>query len=398
MPRILTVDDSRAVRTIVAKQVKELGLEVDEAEDGQQALDKLEEIACDLILLDVTMPVMDGPTMLQKLRERGDKTPVIMLTSESKRSVVSDAMKLGINDYILKPFKPEELMGKVKAALKYTPAAPNPAMGATAAPPENSTPSVSVASMGAVSMSGGEPGELAVGKQFIDVMVVDDMENVAKRLRQLLPAHVTLVGFTSAQSALVSARERMCRVMLIDTEMPDVDSSALAGQLRVLQPHAAIVALMLKTTNDVTKELKELGFSDALFKPFTPESIEDFTMQYFDRQELLVREDNLLKLGAFTGKADRMERYVTRLSTLFPAALEQVAAACFESAIIDLSEAGAAADRLPKLLLSVVEKANSVGLTVRLVGAPAVTKVLGSFEETRTLPLYASVREARADG
>lgn len=397
MPRILTVDDSRAVRTIVAKQVKELGLEVDEAEDGQQALDKLEEIACDLILLDVTMPVMDGPTMLQKLRERGDKTPVIMLTSESKRSVVADAMKLGINDYILKPFKPEELMGKVKAALKYTPAPPNPAMGATAAPAENSTPSVSVASMGAVSMSA-EPGELAVGKQFIDVMVVDDMENVAKRLRQLLPAHVTLVGFTSAQSALVSARERMCRVMLIDTEMPDVDSSALAGQLRVLQPHAAIVALMLKTTNDVTKELKELGFSDALFKPFTPESIEDFTMQYFDRQELLVREDNLLKLGAFTGKADRMERYVTRLSTLFPAALEQVAAACFESAIIDLSEAGAAADRLPKLLLSVVEKANSVGLTVRLVGAPAVTKVLGSFEETRTLPLYASVREARADG
>ncbi len=397
MPRILTVDDSRAVRTIIAKQVKELGLEVDEAEDGQQALDKLEEIACDLILLDVTMPVMDGPTMLQKLRERGDKTPVIMLTSESKRSVVADAMKLGISDYILKPFKPEELMGKVKAALKYTPSAPNPAMGASAAPVDHGSSSVSVASVGAVSMSS-EPGEPAVGKQFIDVMVVDDMENVSKRLRQLLPPHVTLIGFTSAQSALVSARERMCRVMLVDTEMPDIDSSALAGQLRVLQPHAAIVALMLKTTNDVSKELKDLGFSDALFKPFTPESIEDFTMQYFDRQELLIREDNLLKLGAFTGKPERMERYVTRLGALFPAALEQVAAACFENAIIDLSEAGGAADRLPKLLLSVVEKANSVGLTVRLVGAPAVTKVLNSFEETRTLPLYASVREARADG
>src|SRR5512137_997217 len=107
MATILTVDDSRSVRTIVAKQVKDLGFEVEEAEDGVQGLAKLGEREYDLILLDVTMPNLDGPGMLAKMRELGNKTPVIMLTSESKRSVVAGVMKTGISDYILKPFKPE---------------------------------------------------------------------------------------------------------------------------------------------------------------------------------------------------------------------------------------------------------------------------------------------------
>ena len=118
MPAILTVDDSRAVRTIVGKQVKELGFDVIEAEDGVQGLEQLAQTSVDLVLLDVTMPNMDGPTMLQKMREGGNQTPVIMLTSESKRSIVAGAMKMGISDYILKPFKPDELRDKVLSVLQ----------------------------------------------------------------------------------------------------------------------------------------------------------------------------------------------------------------------------------------------------------------------------------------
>jgi CheY-like chemotaxis protein len=61
MTRILTVDDSRAIRAIVVKQVKELGFEADEAEHGQEGLQKLEACVYDLVVLDVTMPIMDGP-------------------------------------------------------------------------------------------------------------------------------------------------------------------------------------------------------------------------------------------------------------------------------------------------------------------------------------------------
>ena len=118
MPIVLTVDDSRAVRTIVSKQVKDLGFEVAEAEDGVQGLVKLDECQYDLVILDVTMPNMDGPTMLGKMRDAGNTTPVIMLTSESKRSIIAGAMKSGITDYILKPFKPEELRAKILTVLQ----------------------------------------------------------------------------------------------------------------------------------------------------------------------------------------------------------------------------------------------------------------------------------------
>ncbi len=117
MPVILTVDDSRAVRSIVGKQVKGLGFDVLEAQDGAEGLERLADSHVDLVLLDVNMPNVDGPGMLKKMRERGDETPVIMLTSESERSIVMGAMVLGISDYILKPFKPEELREKLLSVL-----------------------------------------------------------------------------------------------------------------------------------------------------------------------------------------------------------------------------------------------------------------------------------------
>ncbi|GEM_PF-2680848 len=88
MPSNLTVDDSSTIRSIINKTLGELGFEFEQAEDGQQGLAKLEELSVDLILLDVTMPVMDGPTMLEKLRGAGNRTPVVMLTSEAKRSII----------------------------------------------------------------------------------------------------------------------------------------------------------------------------------------------------------------------------------------------------------------------------------------------------------------------
>src|SRR3569833_2465354 len=95
MPHILTVDDSSTIRSIINKTLGDLGFLIEQAEDGEQGLAKLREVSVDLILLDVTMPVMDGPTMLEKLRASGNRTPVIMLTSESKRSIMTGAIKLG---------------------------------------------------------------------------------------------------------------------------------------------------------------------------------------------------------------------------------------------------------------------------------------------------------------
>jgi DNA-binding response OmpR family regulator len=386
MPCVLTVDDSRAVRTIVSKQVKDLGFEVDEAEDGVQGLAKVAEMQFDLVLLDVTMPNMDGPTMLAKMRETGNRTPVIMLTSESKRSVVASAMKAGIDDYILKPFKPEELRNKILTVLQG--GGGDDDVVASSSP--GGAPAAGVAGSPPAAREG-------AARQFIDVMVVDDMENVHKRLRGMLPAHLTMNAYTSAQSALAAARERVYRVVIVDTEIPDVNSAVLAGQIKVLQPHAAFVALALRTAADPSKELKEQGFTDLLHKPFTQDNVDDFLVQYFDNQDFLHTEDNVLKMTPFTGKPERLEKYLARLGQLFPDVLNKVAAACYEAVILDLGGAASfPGDRLPKLLLGVAGQAKGMGMELSVVGPPDVQKLLGGFEETKGIRVFGTVQEARA--
>lgn len=389
MPAILTVDDSRAVRTIVGKQVKELGFDVLEAEDGVQGLQVLSESAVDLVLLDVTMPNMDGPTMLQKMREGGNKTPVIMLTSESKRTIVAGAMKQGIADYILKPFKPEELRAKVLSVLQGEPGVDSIVQEAVAPAAGPAAAGAPVAAAPAAGPSGG---------RFCDVLVVDDMENVHKKLRAMLPPHVSMNAYTSAAQALGACREKVFKVILIDTEIPDVNSTVLAQQVRVLQPHAAILALSLRTANDAAGEVKDQGFDSVLFKPFRPENVDDFMLAYFDNQDFLQVEDNVLKVAPFTGKADRVERFFRQLDTVYPDALEKVAAACYDEVILDLGAPPPEADKLAKFVIHVAEKSKEFGMALSLVGPEAAKKALAGFTETKELRFSATIQEARAGG
>jgi two-component system cell cycle response regulator len=387
MTRVLTVDDSRAIRNIVQKQLADCGIDIDEAEDGEKGLAALEECHYDLIVLDVTMPVMDGPTMLTKLREAGNKTPVLMLTSESKRSVIAGCMKAGIDDYILKPFKPEELRAKVFKSLKRE--GGELPLGQPGKAAEGSSPGASPA-----------PREVALPhdgpKPFVDILVVDDMENVHRKLRSLLPANISLHAATGAQTALQACRDKVCRVILVDTDIPDVNSVALMNQMRALQGHAAILAMPLRSASDVEKEARDNGFDGCVLKPFQPESVEDFLLKFFDNQEILTVEDNVLKVGAFTGKDDRLDRFYGRVIELSRPALEKVAAACFDDAILDLSALPLSAERTARAMLEVEKAAKKLGLSLRLAGTPELGKLLNTFTETAAIPFFPNVSAARA--
>jgi len=112
--KILSVDDSRTIRMIVGRTFKPYDCQVIEAGNGEEGLAAAARETPDLIILDVTMPVMDGVTMLTKLKEDPAlKTiPVIMLTAESGRENVLQIAKLGVRDYLVKPFKEEQLVEK----------------------------------------------------------------------------------------------------------------------------------------------------------------------------------------------------------------------------------------------------------------------------------------------
>lgn len=107
-------------------------------------------------------------------------------------------------------------------------------------------------------------------------------------------------------------------------------------------------------------------------------------------------EDNLVKVGAFTGKDDRVEKYFTRVTKLLKENIEKMAAACFDDVIIDLSTAPAKPDKTPRLVLDIQREANKRGIQVKLVASAEISTLLKKFDETAKLVISATVNEARA--
>jgi two-component system cell cycle response regulator len=121
--KILSVDDSKTIRMIVKRTFAPYEATVLEAGNGEEGLATAAAEKPDLIILDITMPVMDGVTMLGKLKEDPELKgiPVIMLTAESGRENVAFIAKLGVRDYLVKPFKDEQLLEKVSRVVTLTP-------------------------------------------------------------------------------------------------------------------------------------------------------------------------------------------------------------------------------------------------------------------------------------
>jgi DNA-binding response OmpR family regulator len=371
---------------IVSKVVSEMGFEVAEAEDGEKGLATLEEVEFDLIVLDVTMPVLDGPGMLAKMRTTGNKTPVLMLTSESKRSVVAELMKLGIDDYILKPFKNEDLKAKISRVLKAKAPGLLDALAANK-PADAPRPAEPSASEG--------DGAPSASRQFADVLVVDDMDNVSKRLRSLIPQHLSLVSAPNGQAALKLARESLFRLILVDRELPDMQGAALVKQLRVLQPSAACLAMSLRTSQNIAREVKDEGFDDLLIKPFGQDAVDDLLQNYFQTQDLLTREDEVLAAAAYTGRPDRVDRYYNRLSSLVKDSVRRVAEACFETVIFDAGKVPPDATRLVQFLSELSSEARKVGLTLSVVGPDSIGRTMRDYEETKEIRVFPSIGSAR---
>jgi len=120
--KILTVDDSRTIRLMVVRAFKSYDCTVCEAADGAEGLVVAAREKPDLILLDVTMPRMNGVIMLTNLKEDPalKAIPVIMLTADSGRDIVLKIASLGARGYIAKPFKEAELIEKASALLSLT--------------------------------------------------------------------------------------------------------------------------------------------------------------------------------------------------------------------------------------------------------------------------------------
>jgi two-component system response regulator ResD len=115
---ILVVDDEATIREVVRRYLEYEGFEVCEAADGEAALAVYEKQPPDLIILDLMLPGVDGLTVLRRLRRDRPHVPVIMLTARGETSDRILGLDLGADDYVAKPFSPQELVSRVRAVLR----------------------------------------------------------------------------------------------------------------------------------------------------------------------------------------------------------------------------------------------------------------------------------------
>jgi two-component system chemotaxis response regulator CheY len=116
--RILLIDDSKTMRNIQKSVLKQLGYtDIEEACDGQDALSKIPGFKPELCLVDWNMPNMDGLTFVKTFRETDKATPLIMVTTEAEKARVIEAIKAGVNNYVVKPFTPDLLSERITETL-----------------------------------------------------------------------------------------------------------------------------------------------------------------------------------------------------------------------------------------------------------------------------------------
>jgi len=116
MAKILVVDDEAKIRMIIKEYAEFEGYEVEQAADGMEAVEKAKSDDFDIIIMDVMMPRLDGYSAVKEINKE-KKTPVIMLSARGEEYDKLFGFEIGVDDYVVKPFSPKELMARIKAVL-----------------------------------------------------------------------------------------------------------------------------------------------------------------------------------------------------------------------------------------------------------------------------------------
>ncbi len=268
--RALVVDDSRAIRGIIAKIMRSLNFETFEASNGREAMELLRKHdGWDVVTVNWEMPVMDGLELVARIRadRRFRKLPLLMISSESDQAKVSAAIEGGVDEYLIKPCTPRSIAKKLAAmglSVSEPPAASSSGIGRPAAP--DSGPSKAPEPIRAASP------KPAASTDRIRVLVVDDSAVVRRVLTSTLQREGECEVVGAARDG-IEGLEFVDRlhpdVVLLDVDMPRMDGLEMLRQLRARKAAVPVVMFSSRTERGAktATDALLLGAKDFVFKP-----------------------------------------------------------------------------------------------------------------------------------
>ncbi len=368
--KILTVDDSKTVRIIVRKTFKSYDCEILEAANGVEGLALAAKSMPDLILLDVTMPVMDGVEMLTKLKSDPQLKgiPVMMLTAEGGRDHVLKIAKIGVRDYIVKPFEEDVLVEKAGRIIDLKPLVDGPAKARSLTDPAT-------------------------------ILVVEDKPAIIQQIQEgLKHTPWKIVGAATQGEAIDYCSKTPPDLVIVSLSLPEESAFALFRLLRtnVKTKYTPVFGLVVKTETGTLQQAQTVGFTTVITKPIDCSDLEsriakamnlDTSTRYFGIEE-----------GFFVFKMPEncTQAVLAEISTYLKPKLTEAVDAGHNRAIINVSALKTLHMGVIKQLVQAMQLCRDASVNYVLVGNAQLVSECKGFEETRTWSFFETVDEARA--
>jgi two-component system cell cycle response regulator len=368
--RILTVDDSRAVRMIVAQAFDRFDCQIVEAANGVEALAAASRERPDLIILDLTMPVMDGAETLAKLQSdyllKG--IPVIMLTAEAGRDNVLRIARMGVRDYLVKPFHANTLVERAGRLVELNP----------------------------------KNQGLARAKRFddpIQLFVVDDKPAILAQFRAGL-AHTTwkVEGRAHSGEAADYCAVSTPDTIIVSLSLPEGSGFALFPMLRASPrlKNIPIFGLSVKTAVDEQTRASQAGFAGIITKPLDFDDLQGKVSRalHLDTSYKYYRiQDGVLLL---TLPANFNRHASSEISAHLRGKVTEAVDAGVDKLVIDLNALKCNDINVIRLCLSVIEICQELSLKQRIIASEAHQLEGRIYDETKSWRYAGSFEEALA--
>ncbi|MEM7672239.1 MAG: response regulator [Verrucomicrobiota bacterium] len=368
--KILTVDDSKAVRMIVKKAFKTYDVEIVEGSNGVEGLAAAAKEKPDLILLDVTMPVMDGVEMLTKLKSDPDLKgiPVVMLTAEAGRENVMKIAKIGIRDYVVKPFKEEALIEKAGRVIDLRP----------------------------------KEEKQSKQKSINDacyILVVDDKPAIIDQISNGLDgANWNVSGVASTGEAIDHCQNNKPDTIMISLTLPDEGAFTLFRILRsnMKTKYIPIFGLAVKSETHLQQQATQNGFSAIITKPIDFEDLDNKLCKAInlDTSGKYFKQDGsffIIKLP------ENLSANVQNEITLYlKAQISSAVDAGLNKVIIDGTKMSKLDTAALKLLIQAQDLCNDLGLGITIAGNEKLIEDCKGYAESKDWGIFNSVEEAKS--